>query len=92
VDHDLTADDLTPAERAAFDDLLPVTERTGILLDDLAEAARRAMRRRVENSRNGGAVIAALHRGLGSWRQLEADTGIPQATARRWATPPPETT
>jgi hypothetical protein len=88
---DLTPDDLTPDERAALDDLLPLTDRTGVLVDDLAEGARRAMRRRIDNSRNGGAVIAALHRRLGSWRQIEATTGIPQATARRWASPPPGT-
>lgn len=79
---------LEPAEIAALDELVPSDSRTGDIREDLIEAVRTAMRRRVDNSRNGGAVIAALHRELGSWRQLEELTGIPQATARRWAAPP----
>jgi hypothetical protein len=82
---------LTPEELEALNELLPADRRTGDPVQDLAQAARTAMKRRVDNSRWGGAVIAALHRELQSWRQLEAVTGIPQATARRWATPPPGT-
>jgi hypothetical protein len=82
---------LTPDELEALDELLPAEHRTGDHVHDLAQAARTAMQRRIDNSRWGGAVIAALHRELRSWRQLEAVTGIPQATARRWATPPPGT-
>lgn len=84
-------DDLTPAEREALDNLLPADQRTGDLAEDLAAAARESMRRRVDNSKWGGAVIAALYRELQSWRQVETETGIPQASARRWATPPPGT-
>ncbi|WP_406267399.1 hypothetical protein OH799_22260 [Nocardia sp. NBC_00881] len=82
---------LTPEELEALNELLPPGRQTGDLREDLAEAARTAMRRRIDNSRWGGAVIAALHRDLQSWRQLEEVTGIPHATARRWATPPPGT-
>ena len=81
---------LTPDEREALDELLPADQRTGDLTRDLATAVRNAMERRKNNSRWGGAVIHALHRELGSWRGLEDLTGIPQATARRWAEPPPE--
>ncbi|MGI9003547.1 MAG: hypothetical protein ACR2GH_18150 [Pseudonocardia sp.] len=81
---------LSADERAALDELLPAAQRTGVLVDDLTEAARRSMQRRIDNTRHGGAVLAALHRALGSWRQIEARTGIAQATARRWASPPPD--
>ena len=81
---------LEPAEIEALDELLPPDSRTGDVREDLIEAVRTAMQRRKDNSRRGGAVIAALHRELGSWRQLEELTGIPQATARRWAAPPDE--
>jgi len=85
----MTNDELTPEEREALDELLPADRRTGDPIEDLTQAARVAMQRRIDNSRWGGAVIAALHRELRSWRQLETRTGIPQATARRWAAPPP---
>lgn len=81
-------DDLTPAEREALDNLLPADQRTGDLAVDLAAAARESMRRRVDNSRWGGAVLAALYRERRSWRQVEDETGIPYKTAWRWATPP----
>lgn len=87
----MSTHDLTAAEREALNELLPPTRQTGNLETDLAEAARTAMRRRIDNSRWGGAVIGALHRQIGSWRQLEDLTGIPHATARRWAAPPPGT-
>jgi hypothetical protein len=82
---------LSPTEQAALDELLPEASRSGDLAEDLAKAAQTAMQRRIDNSTHGGAVIAALHRSLNSWRQLEVVTGIPQATARRWAAPPPST-
>ena len=84
--------DLSPDERAALDELLPADRQTGDLVADLAAASQVAMERRVTNSDRGGAVIGALHREIQSWRQLEVLTGIPQATARRWATPPPRST
>lgn len=92
--HDTLTDmneQLTPEEREALDELLPPQAQSGDLAADLVAAARTAMRRRIDNSRWGGAVIGALHRELHSWRRLEQVTGIPQATARRWASPPPET-
>jgi hypothetical protein len=84
-------EELTPDEQHALDELLPPDRRTGDPVEDLAQAAKVAWQRRVDNSKWGGVVIGALHRQLGSWRQLETRTGIAQATARRWAAPPPET-
>lgn len=80
--------ELTPDERAALDALVPPEEQTGKLHEDLVAAARVSWQRRVENSTLGGHVIAALHRDTKSWRIVEYATGIPSATARRWATPP----
>lgn len=80
---------LTPDQEEALNELLPADQRTGDLVQDLAKAARIAMDRRIRNSQLGGAVIEALHDQV-SWRELERLTGIPQATARRWAGPPPE--
>ena len=78
---------LTDDERAALDQLLG-DARTGDLHDDLVNACKETMRRRAENSRHGGQVLAALHRQVGSWRVVEYATGIPWSTARTWATPP----
>ena len=72
----------------ALDSLLAPHERTGDRRADLITAARRALERRVRNTRDGGAVIAALHNLGLSWREIERETGIPQATARRWHEPP----
>lgn len=88
----MTTDDLTPDERAALNALLSLDQRTGDLTQDLAAAAMISMERRVTNSVQGGAVIAALHRRLRSWSKVVHLTGIPLATARRWATPPPGST
>ena len=63
--------------------------RTGDLQADLIAAAREAMNRRERNSADGGAVIAAMLEQLGlSYRDIERLTGIPRATAQRWAEPP----
>jgi hypothetical protein len=63
--------------------------RSGDERTDLIEAAREAMRRREQNSADGGAVIAALVKDHGvSYRELERQTGIPVGTAHRWAAPP----
>lgn len=80
-------DDLTPEELEALDELLPPERQTGDRMRDLSDAARVAMQRRKDNSRQGGAVLAALNRRV-SWRRIESMTGIPETTARRWATPP----
>ncbi len=79
--------DLSEAERAALDALLGDTA-TGEQHADLVAACRETMRRREENSRLGGHVIAALYRSVNSWRIVEYATGIPASTARSWATPP----
>lgn len=88
----MTTDDLAPDERAALDALVPREQQTGDLTQDLAAAAMESMRRRGLNSQQGGAVIAALHHRVRSWSKVVHLTGIPLATARRWATPPPSTT
>ncbi|WP_329412733.1 hypothetical protein OG563_09450 [Nocardia vinacea] len=75
---------LTPDESAALDELLPPDRRTGDLDADLAHAVQVALARREDNARVGGAVIAALHRRMGSWRGVAKTCGVPQATARRW--------
>jgi hypothetical protein len=54
----------------------------------LIDAARASMRIRELNSQRGGAVLAALHQRVQSWREVERLTGIPHETARRWALPP----
>jgi len=62
--------------------------RTGDDCADLLAAARESMRRREQNSRDGGAVIAALIEFGVSYRDIEREAGIPIATAHRWAAPP----
>ncbi len=79
-----------PAVSRALDSLLPAGERTGDLISDLAEAARRSMQRRRDNSRDGGAVVDALYAEVRSWRQVQKLTGIPVTSARRWSAPPSE--
>lgn len=46
------------------------------------------MRRREQNTVDGGHVIAALYRDTRSWRTLAWVTDIPTSTARRWSLPP----
>jgi DNA-directed RNA polymerase specialized sigma24 family protein len=76
----------------ALDELLPASNRTGNEQDDLVAAATEAWRRRHVNTDAGAAVITALtHHGL-SYRQIADLTGIPAATAHRWARPPEEDT
>lgn len=82
--------ELTDDERAALDELVPRDQQSGDVAADLAAAGREAMRRREENTRLGGAVLAALYRDTQSWRTLSYLTGIPVTTARRWAVPPME--
>ncbi len=83
-----TPRNLSAEERAALDALIPPDQQTGDLQADLVAATKESWRRREENTRNGAAVIAALHRAVGSWRIVEFATGVPRMTARRWATPP----
>ena len=79
---------LTNAERAALDRLIAPEQQTGNVTADLIAAAKEAWRRRQQNSIDGGAVLAALHRDAASWRALAWATGIPSSTARRWASTP----
>lgn len=59
-------------------------------MDDLVEAARKAMERRRTNTLVGGVVLQALHDEHGlTWRQIQELTGIDKQTAYRWAQPPP---
>lgn len=79
---------LSAAEQAALDRLVPYDQQTGELTADLVAAAQEALRRREQNTHDGGAVIAALYREVRSWRRLAEETGIKVTTARRWAVPP----
>jgi hypothetical protein len=63
-------------------------QRSGDMRADLIAGAREAMRRRERNTEHGGAVIAALVEVGLSYREIEQVTGIPRATAQRWAVPP----
>ena len=63
-------------------------QRRGDVRADLIEAAKEAMRRRERNTALGGAVIAALRETGVTYREIEQVTGIPRATAQRWAIPP----
>ncbi len=63
-------------------------QRSGDMRADLIAGAREAMRRRERNTEHGGAVIAALVAAGLSYREIEQVTGIPRATAQRWAVPP----
>ena len=75
----------------ALQELLPQGP-TGEEQADLIAAAVEAWRRRHVNTEAGAAVIAALaDRGL-SYRQIAELTGIPSATAHRWARPPEQDT
>lgn len=83
--------DLSSAEREALDRLLAPEQRTGDLRADLIAAAKEALRRREQNTVDGGHVIAALYRDTQSWRTLAWATGIKVSTARRWSLSPGET-
>jgi hypothetical protein len=80
----MAAYDLTPEQRATLDALLPMAERTGDARKDWAAAVRVAMWRREENTRLGAAAIAELRAQGVTWRDLQALTNVPWATARRW--------
>jgi DNA invertase Pin-like site-specific DNA recombinase len=62
--------------------------RNGDERADLIAGAQEAMRRRRLNTEHGGVVLAALHDGGLSWREIEDATGIARTTAQRWAEPP----
>jgi uncharacterized protein YerC len=64
--------------------------QTGEQREDLIAAAQEAWRRRQVNTLAGAAVIAALVKGGLTYREIAEKTGIPIATAHRWATPPGE--
>lgn len=79
---------LSAEVRAVLDKLVPREQQTGDIDADLGAAARESMRRRAENSYNGGTIIAALRARGHSWHEVAQLTGIPTRTARRWAEPP----
>lgn len=66
--------------------------RSGNYLNDLVTAAKETQRRREQNTMDGGEIIDALREAGIEWREIERLTGIPKATAQRWATPPPKVT
>lgn len=69
----------------ALNTLLP-HGRTGNERQDLIDAAKQAWAIRHTNTHTGGTVIAALKIDHGlTWEQIRALTGIPPATAQRWA-------
>jgi DNA-directed RNA polymerase specialized sigma24 family protein len=73
----------------ALHELLP-PDQTGQEREDLVAAAVEAWRRRHVNTEAGAAVIAALAESGLSYREIARLTGIPAATAHRWARPPEE--
>lgn len=85
----MTTDDLEPGLSIAVRELLQDIDQVEDPVENLCEAARESMRRRVRNSHDGGLVLAALkHRHGLTWREIERRTGINTRTARRWAKPP----
>lgn len=66
--------------------------RSGDHINDLVNAAKESQRRREQNTVDGGEIIADLRAAGLEWRDIERLTGIPKATAQRWATPPPKAT
>lgn len=74
----------------AMDSLLPADKRTGDLETDLIAAFNECLRRRAENARDGGAIVAAMRQsvtqgGLGwSWRTFTLKTGQSPRTGGRW--------
>jgi hypothetical protein len=85
----MTVHDLTPAQLAVLDALIPVHERTENPRKYWAAVVRIAMQAREDNTRLGAAAIAALRAQGVTWRELEKETGVPWATARRWHKRPP---
>src|SRR4051794_3629731 len=77
--------DLTDDERRALDALVPPDLQTGDVEADLVAAAREAVRRRRQNTLDGGAVLRVLHRGTPSWRRVATKVGgMSYVTFRRW--------
>ena len=82
---------LSSAEREALDRLVPREQQTGDLVADLIAAAKEAWRRREQNTVDGGAVLAALHRDTKSLQTVSYLTKIPKSTIARWSKKPGET-
>ena len=78
-------DGLTAEERRGLDALLPADQRGKDVDANLLAAARESLRRREQNSLDGGAVLDALRRRGWSLRKIEKETGIPFNTIKRWA-------
>lgn len=88
--YDVDTSELPESARDAIDELLvPEGLRTGDAKTDLVAAARKVWERRNTNTALGWAVLEVLHEEFGcSWRQIDALTGIPWATARGWGRRP----
>lgn len=82
-----TDTDMSAAVAAALAELLP--DRSPDIVEDLCAAGREVLRRRRANTETGGVVFAALRAAGLSWRSIQARTGVPVRTARRWAEPTP---
>lgn len=66
------------------EETLPPDPLPEVPLADLIERARSVGHPETLMATRGALVVALRARKL-SWRQIEAQTGIPQANARRWA-------
>jgi hypothetical protein len=83
-------DDLPHEAREAIEKLIPRIRRTGDAQRDLIAAAAEVRERRRTNTELGGTVLGVLLETFKlSWRQIDAVTGIPWATARGWHRRPP---
>jgi hypothetical protein len=69
----------TDPDESAPSDPLPE-----VPLTELLERARSVGHPATLMATRGSLVVALRARGM-SWRQIETETGIPQANARRWA-------
>ncbi|MDX6744620.1 helix-turn-helix domain-containing protein [Actinocorallia sp. A-T 12471] len=76
-------EELLGAQASEIDESALVEDR-----EKLVAAAVEAWRRRHVNTLAGAQVIAALADSGLSYRQIADLTGIPSATAHRWARPP----
>lgn len=84
-------DDYTPEERQAAIDLIAAAPQ---LTDDIMfDALACSMWKRLENSRQGGLIIQALHRSK-SWQDIADELSkrlgreVSQSTIRGWIEPP----
>lgn len=79
---------LSSAEREALDRLVSPAEQTGSQRADFIAGAQETMRRRRQNSIDGGLVIGVLRRRGMSLRQIGALMGVSKDKVARWPIPP----